>query len=105
MLVPLRNADFHVPKTASGDTGAPPHCQSWHPVEFAGSDAEQRAGSLVMSVMNSAGKNGRPEGSVAVRSPTCGSRTNEATFPEAGVKGETGELDVLTPSSRACSSL
>src|ERR1043166_3196832 len=102
MLVPLRKADFQVPKTAVGGTGVPPHCQSWHRDEFIGSAAVQMTpGAAVTSVMNSAGKKGRPEASVAVGSPVCGLTTNVATFPDGGVNGETGKLDVLTPSRSA----
>ena len=63
------------------------------------------SGSGVMSVTKRAGKNGRPDGSVALGSPTFGSRTNEASLLAAGMNAETGKLDVLTPSRRACSSL
>ena len=83
MLVPLRNADFQLPKTAVGGTGVPPHCQSWQREEFIGTAAVQmRPGVAVTSVMNSAG-------------------TKVATFPDGGVNGETGKLDVLTPSRSA----
>ena len=66
---PFFVSDFHVPQTVLGGIGVgamgPPHCQSpaW------------LLGSMVVSVMYSAGAIGRPEGSV-VAQPNCGLDTN-----------------------------
>src|SRR5206468_8260698 len=84
MVVPLRVAAFHVPKTAVGEIAVPPNCQSWQRDGVGSDGVQMTAGAAVMSVRNSEGKNGRPDGSVAVRSPTCGLRTKDATFPGAG---------------------
>ena len=68
MVVPALVADFHEPKTAVGEMAEPPHCQSWHRVGFGSPGWQMTVGSAVMSVRKSDGNNGRPEGSVAVRS-------------------------------------
>src|SRR5881628_3652855 len=101
MLVPLLVAAFHVPKTPLGLLGVPPNCQSWHLDGIGSAAVQMTSGSAVMSVMKSAGKIGRPEGSVADGSPICGLRTKSDTFPGSGVNGETENPGALTPSKRA----
>src|SRR6478672_4133878 len=84
----VRTAPFHVPATYVGFTALPPHCQS----------PDTPFGSLVISVTNSAGHIGRPDGSTPACAPVIWFVPvwGELTTSGLLVSGDTG-YDVETP--------